>query len=81
MNKETGGPVFPTTLQGPCEVFGLKAGKHQSLQFHGATLRDYFAAQALQGLLAAWTHGVPEPEAIAQASYRYADDMLKARAE
>lgn len=75
MNKETSGPAFP--LADSCCEYGNTSRSDAN----GMTMRDYFAAQAMQGLLAAWTHGVPEPEAIAQASYRYADDMLKARAE
>lgn len=41
----------------------------------GMTLRDYFAAKAMQGLMDA---AMPMPE-IAQAAYQMADDMLKAR--
>jgi hypothetical protein len=43
--------------------------------FEGMTLRDYFAAKAMQGLMDA---AMPMPE-IAQAAYQMADDMLKAR--
>ena len=41
----------------------------------GMTLRDYFAAKAMQGLMDA---AMPMPE-IAQAAYQMADDMLKER--
>jgi hypothetical protein len=41
----------------------------------GMTLRDYFAAKAMQGLMDA---AMPMPE-IAAAAYAMADDMLKAR--
>jgi hypothetical protein len=41
----------------------------------GMTLRDYFAAKAMQGLMDA---AMPMPE-IAQAAYQMADDMLEAR--
>ena len=41
----------------------------------GMTLRDYFAAKAMQGLMDA---AMPMPE-IAQAAYQMADAMLKAR--
>jgi hypothetical protein len=44
----------------------------------GMTLRDYFAAKAMQALL-----GNPEidgePSAYSQLAYKYADAMLKAR--
>jgi hypothetical protein len=43
----------------------------------GMTLRDYFAAKAMQGLMDA---AMPMPE-IADAAYAMADDMLKAREE
>ena len=45
--------------------------------FEGMTLRDYFAAKAMQGLMDA---AMPMPE-IAKAAYDMADDMLKARGE
>ena len=44
----------------------------------GMTLRDYFAAQALAGLLAKNT--AHYPEWIAKRAYEHADEMLKARA-
>ena len=63
-NTNTGGPAFPNE--------GFNGwGKPQE----GMTLRDYFAAKAMQGLMDA---AMPMPE-IAQAAYQMADDMLKAR--
>jgi hypothetical protein len=46
----------------------------------GMTLRDYFAAQAMQGMLAACT-GWSEAgiERLAKCSYMTADAMMKAR--
>lgn len=47
--------------------------------FHaGMTLRDYFAAKAMQGMLC---HKYPfdNPEQAAEWSYQFADAMLKAR--
>ncbi len=49
---------------------------------HGMTLRDYFAAKALQGFIAyATAKGiyVPPDDELANASYQLADAMLKAR--
>jgi hypothetical protein len=46
----------------------------------GMTMRDYFAAQAMQGMLAActgWSDAYQER--MAKASYKMADEMLKAR--
>ena len=44
---------------------------------HGMTLRDYFAAKAMQGMLAASeNYGTPE---LGLYAYEIADSMLKAR--
>ena len=66
MNKETGGPAFPT--------FGWDE-KDRAYKMHGMTLRDYFAAKAMQALLIDDTniHG------SAKFAYEVADAMLKAR--
>jgi hypothetical protein len=63
MGKDTGGPAFPSPQN------------HTSKE--GMTLRDYFAAKAMQGLMDA---AMPMPE-IAAAAYAMADDMLKARGQ
>jgi len=47
----------------------------------GMTLRDYFATQALAGLLAAGDHDNFTANAIAKDSYVLADAMLEARGE
>lgn len=53
----------------------------------GMTLRDYFAGQAIAGMLASayWeqnANGNPETErAVTEQAYRMADAMLKAREE
>jgi hypothetical protein len=68
ITKDTGGPAFPRT-QYPNET--------------GMTLRDYFAAKALQGLLADPEPfedcGEGLPMAYAYEAYVYADAMLRAR--
>jgi hypothetical protein len=50
-----------------------------SVQRSGMTLRDYFAAKAMQGLVenANW-RGMPE-DALAKAAYNMADAMMEAR--
>ena len=60
-----GGPAFPSENHSLC---------------YGMTLRDYFAAQAMQGMLAACT-GWSEQEQtrLAKCSYMMADEMMKAR--
>ena len=47
----------------------------------GMTLRDYFAAKAMTGLLTAELVGEYSNEHVAEISYRIADAMLKAREE
>ena len=52
-------------------------------RFSGMSLRDYFAAAALQGILMNYTtqkFGASE-ETVAQYAYRYADAMLAERAK
>ena len=65
MSKDNGGQAFP------CRV------SHHSYQ-SGMSLRDYFAAKAMQGILASPTDGMTYVE-IAENSYRMADAMLKER--
>ena len=56
-------PAFPyTQIQG-------------SMTYTGMTLRDYFAARAMQGILFAEL----DPADTAKHAYRMADAMLKAR--
>lgn len=60
--RNNGGPAFPQPIN-PGE------------QGRGMTLRDYFAAKAMQGLMDA---AMPMSE-IAFAAYQMADAMLKVR--
>ena len=66
--KETGGPAFPV----PAELCQDLTVYEQ----RGMTLRDYFAAKAMQGLLKefGWND-----DSLAKQSYEVADAMLKAR--
>lgn len=66
--------AFPST-------FRSLSGQEQR-HLYGMTLRDYFAAKAIQGLLAgSWKkdNAVPEPGAYAARAYVIADAMLEAR--
>ena len=72
-NTNTGGPAFSRTGEN-C----------QSINEEGMTLRDYFAAKAMQTLLGSeYTseHGLHEGwmGALAHESYMVADAMMKAR--
>lgn len=99
-NPETGGPAFPTPEQRrEIKSFDKEGDSIGSLEIitaedvhPGMSLRDYFAAKAMQGILAndvcmrqLMAH---HPDGnldraglamIADKSYRYADAMLEAR--
>jgi hypothetical protein len=67
-DKNTGGPAFPVNTS--CAP-----------DYDGMTLRDYFAAKAMQGMLASadsWINK-DEVEDFATICYALADGMLKAR--
>jgi hypothetical protein len=75
MSIDNGGPAFP--IPGQKVDFGNGWIEGES----GMTLRDYFAAKAMQGILASED---PETstnnrEATARTAYEYADAMLAAR--
>ena len=63
---EDGGPAFPLQSIGP----EFEPG------YAGMTLRDYFAAKAMQAMIS--KHG---REDVARCAYIYADAMLAARKE
>jgi len=69
-NTNTGGPAFPQVELD--QVTGNPCDQHS-----GMTLRDYFAAKAMQGMM----HDVSQPvgEVIANWAYEVADAMLSAR--
>lgn len=67
MSKNTGGPAFPA----PAGV--------QHITEQGMTLRDYFAAKAMQALIYRPESEYWTTEEIAIDAYSYADEMLKER--
>lgn len=81
MADDNGGPAFPTTK--PLEGWGDPN--------QGMTLRDYFAGQALAGMMAGEFHvyaadlakdrGHSSTAVIAASAYEFADAMLKERAK
>ena len=86
MNKETGGPAFPSKgkrNRPRSEIYPNATGSEViEVDYQGMTLRDYFAAKAMQGLVASMVGGnTPTDEGIASYSYDIADAMLKAREE
>ncbi len=70
----TGGPAFPVPLNPGQSWQGMAP-------CDGMTLRDYFAAKAMQGLLAQsmGTALGSNPKYAAEYAYATADAMLKAR--
>jgi hypothetical protein len=81
-NTNTGGPAFPSGLIDPSTPEDAVYPLHR-----GLSIRDYFAAKAMQIMWDAYDKGycglnnndAPNVEVIAQASYSMADAMLKAR--
>ena len=76
MSKETGGPAFPFVM--PSDTGHIYA--------NGMTLRDYFAAKAMQGLMSRIEQGgfdfgkyPDDAKRVALWSYDLADAMLEAR--
>ena len=65
MNKETGGPAFPSA-------------DFENHEFTGMTLRDYFAAHAPEPYKE-WRGGSRGLMDIVEWRWFYADQMLKAR--
>lgn len=78
--KNTGGPAFPYS--------GVHKGSDMNyiIDNHGMTLRDYFAAKAMQAFITgAMSDGTPlrtmdgDDKVAAKAAYIIADAMLKER--
>jgi hypothetical protein len=76
-NTNTGGPAFPSL-----PIVQEFEGKRLTMT-EGLTMRDYFAAKAMQGWLSTYPtdHAADEvsEETIAEFAYRMADAMMDAR--
>jgi hypothetical protein len=57
-------------------AFPVKAEPYSSDDEYGMSMRDYFAAKAMQGALAC---DVDDPLTVAIYAYKVADAMMKAR--
>ena len=80
MSKETGGPAFPIHTLEP----NPDGGQPRIIWQEGMTLRDYFAAKAMQADMSTYTEDLIYEtsewfEARANKWYEIADAMLKAR--
>jgi hypothetical protein len=67
-NKPTNPPAFPVQFQGTTEPI-----------LSGMTLRDYFAARAMQAYIPDAIQKSALMKDVATEAYWYADEMLKAR--
>lgn len=65
-DKQTGGPAFPINVDSEMTCLGM-------------TLRDYFAAKAMQAFYSRPDSDEWEPHEVAADAYVIADAMLKAR--
>lgn len=75
--KDNGGPAFP--VMGSTQ--NMTTGEtvvHQTADY-GMTLRDYFAAKAMQASMATEPDGDAAPCDHARYAYQMADAMLEAR--
>lgn len=75
IKPKTGGPAFPEIRI----IDGDNYNAPRRCYYPGQTLRDYFAAKALAGLLAHQYSGMLKPGVIADLAYKLADAMLEAR--
>ena len=71
MSKDNGGPAF-----GELQKVGDVA-----MRDGGISIRDYFAAKAMQGMIAAVGYHRGEVDFMAESAYDCADAMLKERAK
>lgn len=77
MTIKDGGPAFPCSEERWINPMNINEGTYYP---DGMTLRDYFAAKAMQGIV---THanpwGLGDTGRLAHMAYEIADEMLKAR--
>jgi hypothetical protein len=78
MSTQDGGQAFPSVAE------RVGQDTYKLLTQGGMTLRDYFAAKAMQGWLAGWPDDAPcdtdeRKLKVALFAYSVADAMLKAR--
>lgn len=68
MSKNNGGPAFPCQYQGDTRS-----------DMSGLSIRDYFAAKAMQGMNANEFFNADDWQSIAEYAYEMADAMLAER--
>ena len=77
-NKKPGNPrAYPDPMRGAEQSYSNQSPWQLE---SGMTLRDYFAAKAMQSFTNIWYEDAKNtPESIAKKSYKLADAMLKQR--
>lgn len=82
MDTKNGGPAFPvstiSSIDSESGSYGHQDGA-VTWQFPGMTMRDYFAAKAMQGELAREECGGTVIPSLANLAYEIADAMIAAR--
>lgn len=76
--KNDGGPAFPARI----DQWNGKTGEQSEEwvhRFEGMTLRDWFAGQALAGMVAGSKGIEITPDEFAESSYQLADAMIAER--
>jgi hypothetical protein len=88
MSKDTGGPAFPCEIKtGAVATDANGINRYVTEPYEGMTLRDYFAAKAMQGYIACGALTEPidgnphvlDEAVIAEGAYAVADAMIEAR--
>lgn len=76
-----GGAAFPRPASEDRQHGDQPDGNQTVCEQEGMSIRDYFAAQALTGLIAAnaGRQVLPQSEVAAELAYGYADAMLRHR--
>jgi hypothetical protein len=74
--RKDGGPAFPRIAQRYIDQTNEYAYVQEQ---EGMSLRDYFAAKAMQGFAGAESASLPSVANIAEWAYSMADAMLEAR--
>ena len=74
-------PAFPSKQKAlMIKSEHIDIASEYEIEHNGMTLRDYFAAKAMQGMLAACTGwSEAQQERLAKCSYAMANEMMKAR--
>ena len=82
MKKPDGGPAYPThkrITENYMDAAGYGRSRDLSVLVGGLTIRDYFAAKAMQGLLVDPDRADQSREECARLSYLMADAMIAER--